>query len=59
MIALGVIPIRGLSSAAEARKKILRLAVNLQLGEVAASRLAIITSEMGRLLHRVGVEAVI
>ncbi len=56
MIALGVIPIRGLSSATEARKKILRLAGNLQMDEVSASRIAIITSEMGRLLHRVGVE---
>jgi len=55
MIALGVIPIRGLSSATEARKKVLRLALNLQLDEVTASRLAIATSEMARRLQRVGV----
>ncbi len=55
MIALGVIPIRGLSSATEARKKVLRLALNLHLDEVTASRLAIITSEMARLLQRIGV----
>ncbi len=55
MIALGVIPIRGLSSATEARKKVLRLAFNLHLDEVTASRLAIITSEMARQLQRMGV----
>ena len=54
MIELGAIPIRGLDSAREARKKIWRLAASLQLDEVSASRLAVITSEMGRLLHRLG-----
>ena len=43
MMELGVIPLRGLYSATEARKKILRLALNLQMDRVSASRLAIIT----------------
>ena len=51
---LGVIPLRGLYSATEARKKILRLALNLQMDRVSASRLAIITSEMGRRLLQLG-----
>ncbi len=54
MITLGIIPIQGVHSATEARKKILRLATNLQLDELSASRLAFITSEMARLLHRLG-----
>jgi len=54
MIELGVIPVRGSSSATEARKKILDLALGLGMQEVAASRLAIATSEMARLLHRLG-----
>ena len=57
MIKLGVIPIRGLDSAREARKKIWRLAANLQQDEITAARLAVITSEMGRLLHRLGNES--
>jgi hypothetical protein len=54
MIELGAIPIRGLDSVREARKKIWRLAASLQLDEVSAARLAVITSEMGRLLQRLG-----
>ncbi|MGD8498387.1 MAG: response regulator, partial [Chromatiales bacterium] len=54
MITLGAIPIRSLHSATEARRKILGLTRNLKLDEVSGSRLAIITSEMARLLHRLG-----
>ncbi len=57
MIELGIIPIRSLDSAREARKKIWRLAANLKQDEATAARLAVITSEMGRLLHRLGSES--
>jgi signal transduction histidine kinase/CheY-like chemotaxis protein/HPt (histidine-containing phosphotransfer) domain-containing protein len=52
MTSLGVIPIRGPHSVVDARQKIFVLAGNIGLDEVSSSRLAIITSEMSRLLDR-------
>ena len=54
MMELGVISAGATSAITEARNKVLGLALALQMRELAASRLAIITSEMARRLVRAG-----
>ena len=54
MMELGVISAGATSAITEARNKVLGLAHALQMRELAASRLAIITSEMARRLVRAG-----
>ena len=57
MIALGDIPIRDETSIVEARNKIRLLAEDLKFSATGATRLATITSEIGRALHREGGES--
>ena len=57
MIALGRIELRSADAVLEARRKIRALGVALDMGPIEATRLATITSKLGRRLYREGRDA--